>query len=117
MSLLHKIRVYYNDPEYFHNIQKLAWPIIIQQFMFSGLNMLGVVFVGQKGETAVAAVGLASPLALLLKLRPFVPITGGAILYNHFSCKKEIANLPLRFRLCFIFAKSASLLLLWPAEL
>ena len=63
MSILYKVREYYNDPEYFPNIRKIALPIIIQQMMFAGLNMLGVVLVGQKGETSVAAVGLAGQLA------------------------------------------------------
>ena len=59
MTLIARIREYYNDPEYFPNIRKIAIPIIIQQFTFAGLNMLGVVMVGQKGETSVAAVGFA----------------------------------------------------------
>jgi len=79
MSLLDKVRSYYNDPDYFPNIQKIAIPIIIQQLMFSGLNMLGVVFVGQKGETAVAAVGLAGQLAFLLNLVYFGIISGVAM--------------------------------------
>jgi len=59
VSIINRVREYYNDPEYFPNIRKIAIPIIIQQLTFSGLNMLGVVFVGQKGEVSVAAVGLA----------------------------------------------------------
>ena len=41
---------FYRDPEYFKNLRRLAMPIIAQQFMFSALNMAGVVFVGQKGD-------------------------------------------------------------------
>ena len=56
MSTLKKVLDFYRDPDYFHEVRKIAVPIIIQQLMFSGLNLLGVVFVGQKGDASVAAV-------------------------------------------------------------
>src|SRR6185369_14446669 len=108
MSLLDKVRSYYNDPDYFPNIQKIAIPIIIQQLMFSGWNMLGVVFVGQKGETAVAAVGLAGQLAFLLNLVHFGIISGAAMFTAQFWGRKDIPNLRRVLGLCLIFAISAS---------
>jgi len=59
VSIFRKVIEFYKDPDYFSNIQKIALPIIIQQLMFSGLNMLGVILIGQKGDASVAAVGLA----------------------------------------------------------
>jgi hypothetical protein len=44
--MIRKILDFYRDPEYFSEVRKIAVPIIIQQLMFSGLNLLGVVFVG-----------------------------------------------------------------------
>lgn len=117
MSLLDKVRSYYNDPDYFPNIQKIAIPIIIQQLMFSGLNMLGVVFVGQKGETAVAAVGLAGQLAFLLNLVHFGIISGAAMFTAQFWGKKDIPNLRRVLGLCLIFAISASAVFLLLAQL
>ena len=58
MSTLKRFLDLYRDPEYFHDVRRIALPIIIQQLMFSGLNMLGIVLVGQKGDASVAAVGL-----------------------------------------------------------
>ncbi len=69
MRIIEQIRGYYNDPEYFPNIRKIAVPIIIQQLMFSALNMPGVIFVGQKGDASVAAMGLAGQVAFLLQFR------------------------------------------------
>ena len=78
MSIFRRVVEFYKDPEYFSNLQKIALPIAIQQFVFSGLNWLGVIFVGQKGDAAVAAVGLAGQIAFLLNLVHFGIISGAA---------------------------------------
>ncbi len=109
MSVVTKIREYYNDPDYFHNISKLAIPIIIQQFAFAGLNMLGVVFVGQKGETSVAAVGFAGQIAFLLQLVHFGIISGAAMFTAQFWGRSDVPNLRRVLGLCLMFAISASL--------
>jgi len=108
VSILYKVREYYNDPEYFPNIRKIALPIIIQQMMFAGLNMLGVVLVGQKGETSVATVGLAGQLAFLLNLVHFGIISGAAMFTAQFWGKKDIPNLRRVLGLCLMLAISAS---------
>lgn len=68
MTLFRKIAEFYRDAEYFRDVRRIALPIIAQQAMFSLLNMLGVIFVGQKGDASVAAVGLAGQIAFLLNL-------------------------------------------------
>jgi putative MATE family efflux protein len=108
VSLIFKIREYYNDPEYFQNIRKIALPIIIQQLMFACLNMLGVVLVGQKGEISVAAVGLAGQLAFLLNLVHFGIISGAAMFTAQFWGKQDIPNLRRVLGLCLMLAISAS---------
>lgn len=72
---------------------KLALPIIVQQFMFAALNMVGTVFVGQKGETAVAAVGLAGQASFLLNLVTFGIVSGAAMFTAQFWGKRDLANL------------------------
>lgn len=91
--MLRHILDLFHDSEYFNNIRKLALPIIAQQFMFSMLNMVGVVFVGQKGETAVAAVGLAGQAAFLLNLVTFGVVSGAAMFTAQFWGRKDVANL------------------------
>lgn len=109
MRIIERIRDYYNDPEYFPNIRKIAIPIIIQQFTFAGLNMLGVVFVGQKGETSVAAVGFAGQIAFLLQLVHFGIISGAAMFTAQFWGRNDVPNLRRVLGLCLMFAISASL--------
>jgi len=113
---------FYRDPDYFSNVQKIALPIIAQQLMFSALNMLGVIFVGQKGDASVAAVGLAGQLAFLLNLVHFGIISGAAMFTAQFWGKRDIPNLRRVLGLCLMLATSASLIFfalsqLWPAQI
>ncbi len=101
---------FYRDPEYFTNLRRLALPIIAQQFMFSALNMAGVVFVGQKGDVAVAAVGLANQLAFLLNLVHFGIVSGAAMFTAQFWGRRDIPNLRRVLGLCLTLALSTGLL-------
>ncbi|MCC6300271.1 MAG: MATE family efflux transporter [Anaerolineales bacterium] len=116
MTALARIRNYYNDPDYFPNIRKLAVPIIIQQFTFAGLNMLGIVFVGQKGETSVAAVGFAGQIAFLLQLVHFGIISGAAMFTAQFWGRNDVPNLRRVLGLCLMIAISASLIFFMLAQ-
>src|SRR5215216_140732 len=115
--MLDKILHFYRDPEYFREVRKIAVPIIIQQLMFSGLNMLGVVFVGQKGDASVAAVGLAGQVAFLLNLVHFGIISGAAMFTAQFWGKQDIPNLRRVLGLCLMLAISASLIFFTLAQL
>ena len=122
MSIFRKVVEFYKDPDYFSNIQKIALPIIIQQLMFSALNMLGVIFIGQKGDASVAAVGLAGQIAFLLNLVHFGIISGAAMFTAQFWGKHDIPNLRRVLGLCLMLAISASLIFftlsqLWPSQI
>jgi putative MATE family efflux protein len=93
MQIIKRAADFYRDPEYFSEVRKLALPIMAQQFMFAALNMVGTVFVGQKGETAVAAVGLAGQAAFLLNLVTFGVVSGAAMFTAQFWGKRDLHNL------------------------
>jgi putative MATE family efflux protein len=82
----------------------------VQQLMFSLLNMLGVIFIGQKGDAAVAAVGLAGQIAFLLNLVHFGIISGAAMFTAQFWGKRDIPNLRRVLGLSLMLAISASLI-------
>lgn len=109
MNKLRNYLYFYRDPEYISELRKIAVPIVIQQFMFSGLNMLGVIFVGQKGDEAVASVGLAGQIAFILNLVHFGIISGAAMFTAQFWGKKDIPNLRRVLGLCLTLAVSASM--------
>ncbi|MEW5942000.1 MAG: MATE family efflux transporter [Chloroflexota bacterium] len=92
-SHVRRVLDFYRDRDYFDQVFKLAAPITLQQLMFSLLNMAGVVFVGQKGETAVAAVGLAGQVSFLLNLVHFGIISGSAMFTAQFWGSRDLPNL------------------------
>lgn len=117
MSIFQRIVEFYKDPEYFRNVRRIALPIIAQQAMFSLLNMLGVVFVGQKGDASVAAVGLAGQIAFLLNLVHFGIVSGAAMFTAQFWGKRDVHNLRRVLGLCLMLAISASLIFFALAQL
>lgn len=117
MSLFERVIDFYRDPEYFPEVRRIAVPIIIQQAVFSGLNMLAVVFVGQKGDAAVAAVGLAGQIYFLLNLVHFGIISGAAMFTAQFWGRRDIPNLRRVLGLCLILSISASLIFFSLAQL
>ena len=117
MTLFRKITEFYRDAEYFREVRRIALPIIAQQAMFSLLNMLGVIFVGQKGDASVAAVGLAGQIAFLLNLVHFGIISGAAMFTAQFWGKQDIPNLRRVLGLCLLLAISASLIFFALAQL
>ena len=122
MSIVRTLIESYKDTEYFGNVLKIALPIIAQQAMFSILNMLGVIFVGQKGDASVAAVGLAGQIAFLLNLVHFGIVSGAAMFTAQFWGKRDVYNLRRVLGLCLMLAISASLIFfmlsqLFPAQI
>jgi len=71
--------------------------------------MLGVIFVGQKGDEAVAAVGLAGQIAFILNLVHFGIVSGAAMFTAQFWGRKDIPNLRRVLGLCLMMAITASL--------
>ncbi|MCX6082492.1 MAG: MATE family efflux transporter [Chloroflexi bacterium] len=102
---LRRVIDYYNDPDYFSQIRKIALPITLQNFVFSALNMASVIMIGQKGDVAVAAVGLAGQIFFLLNLVLFGLGSGTGIFAAQLWGKRDIKNirkvLALSLRLSF----------------
>jgi putative MATE family efflux protein len=117
VSVFQRLIAFYKDPEYLGNVLRIALPIIAQQFMFSLLNMLGIIFVGQKGEASVAAVGLAGQIAFLLNLVHFGIVSGAAMFTAQFWGKRDIPNLRRVLGLCLMLAITASLIFFMLAQL
>ena len=110
MTIFRRALDYYRNPEYFLEVRRIAVPIIIQQFTFAGLNMLGVVFVGQKGETSVAAVGFAGQISFLMNLVHFGIISGAAMFTAQFWGRRDVPNLRRVLGLSMLFTISTSLI-------
>lgn len=67
------------EDDYLNQIFHLAAPIAMQSAIVSGLNMVASIMIGQLGDTAIAAVGLANQIFFLLQLLLFGFNSGAAI--------------------------------------
>ena len=69
----------FNDKKFLKSMFKLAAPIMLQNLIFSSLNLVDGVMIGQLGESAVAAVGVANQIFFLVSLLFFGVGSGSAI--------------------------------------
>ena len=92
VSFFERVVDFYRDREYFRLLVKIALPIALQSLITSSLNMVGVIMIGQLGETSVAAVGLANQVWFLLNLLLFGIVSGCAMFVAQLWGKKDIPN-------------------------
>ena len=57
-----------NDKKFFTTMIRLASPIMLQNLIFSSLGLVDGLMIGQLGEGAVAAIGVANSLPRYLSL-------------------------------------------------
>jgi putative MATE family efflux protein len=72
---------------------KLAAPIMLQNLIFSSLGMIDGVMIGQLGESAVAAVGVANQIFFLVNLLIFGIGSGSAIFAAQYWGIKDTARI------------------------
>jgi putative MATE family efflux protein len=74
---------------FYRTLLTLTIPIAIQQLFVSGLGMVDMMLVGQLGDTAIAAVGLAAQVYFILSLLYFGMSSGSAIFTAQFWGKQD----------------------------
>ena len=84
---------FFNDKDYYLRLYHFAFPIALQQFIMSSLNMVGVMMIGQLGAVPVAAVGLANQIFFLLNLLLFGITSGSAMFTAQLWGKRDIPNI------------------------
>ena len=101
---------FFRDKEFFRAMLALAVPVAFQQLITAGLNMIDVLMVGQLGETAVAALGLANQIFFLLILFLFGVTSGMSIFTAQFWGKGDTEHIHHVLGICLIVSTSVSLL-------
>lgn len=81
------------DRSFYAVLLRLALPIATQQLVMNALNAVDVLMIGQLGETAVAAVGLANQVFFLLTLFLFGAGSGSAVFSAQFWGRGDVTNL------------------------
>ncbi len=99
----------FGDRTFFAALIKIALPITIQQLALSLLNATDVLLIGQLGETAVAAVGLANQIFFLLNLLLFGIISGSAIFTAQFWGRRDLASIRQVLGISLLLAVTGSL--------
>ncbi len=90
---LQSLRCFFNDREYYARLIKIGVPITLQQLIMSSLNMVGVIMIGQLGDSAVASVGLANQIFFLLTLILFGITSGSAMFTAQLWGVRDIHNI------------------------
>jgi putative MATE family efflux protein len=93
VNIFHRVVNFYNDRDYFRLLVKIAIPIALQNAVSSSLNMVGSLMIGQKGEVAVASVGLAGQVFFLLNLLLFGIGSGAAMFTAQLWGKRNIPDI------------------------
>ena len=81
------------DRTFYSKLFTIAIPIIIQNFVMSSLNLIDVIMIGQIGDVAVAAVGLANQIYFLLRLLIFGVCSGAAVFAAQYWGQHDIPNI------------------------
>lgn len=92
------------DREFLHAMLALAVPVAFQQLITASLNMVDVLMVGQLGETAVAALGLANQIFFLLILFLFGVTSGIAIFTAQYWGKRDEESIRRVLGICLVIA-------------
>ncbi len=82
----------FDDGEFSRNLVRLAVPIATQSLVMNALNAVDVLMIGQLGETAIAAVGLAGQVFFLMSLFLFGVGSGSAIFSAQFWGREDVPN-------------------------
>ena len=101
---------FFRDKEFFRAMLTIAVPVAFQQLITAGLNMIDVLMVGQLGETAVAALGLANQIFFLLILFLFGVTSGMSIFTAQFWGKGDTEQIRHVLGICLIVAVSVAFL-------
>lgn len=113
---LHRLVEYYRDPAYFRDLFRVGIPIAFQQLIFALLNMVGYVMIGQKGDSAIAAVGLAGQVYFLLNLVLFGIVSGAAMVTAQLWGKHDVRGIRKALALTLWLSVGVSLIFLALAE-
>jgi putative MATE family efflux protein len=105
------------DKDFFRAMLTIAVPVAFQQLITAGLNMIDVLMVGQLGESAVAALGLANQIFFLLILFLFGVTSGMSIFTAQFWGKGDTEQIHHVLGICLMIAVSVAALFALAATL
>jgi len=100
----------FNDKKFLNTMLKLAAPIMLQNLIFSSLNLVDGVMIGQLGDSAVAAVGIANQIFFLVSLLFFGVGSGSAIFAAQYWGRKDTERIQSVLGLSLLMSISGAIL-------
>lgn len=100
----------FNDKVFFTSLLTIAFPIMIQSFISSAVNMVDTVMIGQLGTAEIAGVGLANNFFFFLNMLFFGAASGASVFTAQYWGKKDIQGIKKTTGLCIITVTSIALL-------
>jgi len=97
------------DKVYLTSLFTIALPIVLQNFIRSSLNLVAGMMIGQKGDVAVASVGMANQVFFLLNMVLFGITNGCAIFTAQFWGKEDLPNIRRVLGICLVMGVVAGL--------
>ena len=83
----------FRDREFLSRLFHIAIPVMLQNFLYASLNLVGVVMIGQLGEDAIAAAGLGNQIFMLLFFLLFGASTGAAAFSAQLWGKQDVPSI------------------------
>lgn len=80
------------EPEFIKMVFRTAFPIAMQFFLASAVNLIDVVMIGSLGDDAVAAAGGANQIFFLLNLMLFGIHSGASVFLSQFWGTRDLKN-------------------------
>lgn len=80
------------EPDFLKTIIRTAFPIAMQFFLASAVNLIDVVMIGSLGDAAVAASGGANQIFFLLNLMLFGINSGASVFLSQFWGTRDLRN-------------------------
>ena len=80
------------EPDFLKTIIRTAFPIAMQFFLASAVNLIDVVMIGSLGDAAVAASGGANQIFFLMNLMLFGINSGASVFLSQFWGTRDLRN-------------------------
>lgn len=92
------------------SLARLALPLAAQYAVSASLNLVAGLLIGQLGETAIAAVGLANQVFFLLQLLLFGATSGCAIFTAQYWGQEDVPSIRRTLGIALLLASTAGLI-------
>ncbi|MCJ7716887.1 MAG: MATE family efflux transporter, partial [Anaerolineales bacterium] len=100
----------FNDKKFISTMVRLASPIVLQHLLISSLGLIDVLMLGQLGDTAVAAVGIANQIFFLATLLFFGITSGTSIFTAQYWGQKDIKRIQNILGLCLTMSFTGAII-------